>query len=179
MLLEKPDTNMPTTRQIIAVKTLAKVLRNSKNQKGITIQKILKEAGYSDYMAISSTQVTRSKGFQSLLDKYLPEDKVYRVHSELIESKKMDSYKLDAKLTDKEIEQMVEDIKGCKVRRIVRDKNDPFVTVYFYTPDGIIRKSAVDMAYKLRGSYAAEKVDLSGGIEMIEVNNYGSTKKSN
>lgn len=155
---------MPTTRQIIAVKKLAEILRNTKNQKNITIGKILRDAGYSQYQSEAPSQVTGSKGFRSLLDKYLPEELVHQTHSELLQAARLDDYKMDATLTDEQIEKIVEAVPGCKVRKILRIKGSPTVTVYFWTPDGQTRKSAVEMAYKLRGSFAPEKHEESGEI---------------
>lgn len=64
-------------------------------------------------------------------------------------------------LTDKEIVTMLADV-NCTVRRIVHGETARHV--YFWSPDSKAREKGLDMAYKLRGSYAAEKkyVRVSG-----------------
>lgn len=165
---------MATTRQVIAAKKLAEIVRKSKGQKHITIGKILKEAGYSTTVSESPTKVTESKGFKLLMDEYLPEDLVFKTHRDLLEQATLSHYKMDAKLKDEEIESIVHSVRGCKVIKIVRYKNDPIVTVYYWIPDGNTRKAAADMAYKIRGTYAPEKQEHK--ITGIKVINYGDKK---
>lgn len=165
---------MPTTRQIIAVKKLAEILRNAKKQKGVTIQKILKEAGYSDNMARASTQVTQSKGFKSLMEQYLPLELGHKIHSELLQSATHDNYRIDAKFSDKEIEGIVEAIPGCKLIKIRRNKGESYCTAYYWSPDSQARSKAVDMLYKIYGTYAPEKQEHK--ITGIKVINYGNKK---
>lgn len=155
---------MPTNRQLIAVKKLSEILRKSGKQKNVSMARILKEAGYSESVTRHPDNVTEGKGFKSLLDQYLPEELVNQTHRQLLQAARLDDYRVDAKLTDKEIEQIVEEVPGCKVRKILRVKGEPTVVVYFWTPDGQTRKAAVEMAYKLRGSYAPEKHEESGEI---------------
>ena len=121
------------------------------------MQKILKAAGYSDNMARASTQVTESKGYKTLLEQYLPIEDGHKTHSELLRSAIHDSYRMDAKLTDKEIEEIVEAIPGCKLIRIGRNKGESFCTAYYWVPDNQARSKAIDMLYKVHGTYAPEK----------------------
>lgn len=148
---------MPTIRQIIAVKKLSEILRNSKNQKGISMQRILKESGFSDSQARASTQVVESKGFKELLKEIMPKEKVSELQADGMEAAKIDSYKMDIALSDKEIIEIVESVKGCKVRKINRNKGDLFVTVYFWSPDHTSRLKALDMFYKLTNEYPKDK----------------------
>ena len=163
---------MPTELQKIAVKKLAELSRKSKGQKNITIGRILREAGYSETVSLSPTKVTESKGFKQLLDEFLPDSKLAAVHDQLLDAKTLDTYQMDAKLTDEEVTKIVEDIKGCKVRKIVRFPKQDTVTVYFYRPDNLTRDRALDKGYKLRGHYAPEKQELD--ITAIKVVKYGS-----
>lgn len=57
-------------------------------------------------------------------------------------------------LSDDDIKQLLADV-NCKVRRIVHGETARHV--YFWSPDNKARKEALDMAYKLKGSYAPEK----------------------
>ncbi len=60
-------------------------------------------------------------------------------------------------LTDADITQMLADV-NCVVRRIVHGRSARHV--YFWSADNRARKEALDMAYKLKGRYAATKVSL-------------------
>jgi len=166
---------MATTRQLIAVKKIAEIVRNSKGQKNVTIGKILRAAGYTDSVSESPTKVTESKGFIELLSEYMPDDMVAKAHKDLLNAAKLDSYKMDAKLNDKEITEIVESVGGCKVRKILRFKTDNFVTVYFWSPDGNSRKAAIDMFNKIKGNYAPEKQEHK--ITGVKVINYGDIKQ--
>ena len=166
---------MATNRQLIAVKKLSEILRKAKGQKNVTMGKILKEAGYSDSVSKHPDIVTETKGFKELLEEYLPDALIQQTHKDLLQAARLDEYKMDANLDDKEIQSIVESVPGCKVRKILRFKKDLYVTVYFWAPDGQSRKAAIDMAYKLKGSYAPEKskIDLGGQLEVVRIKNYG------
>ena len=167
---------MATVKQKIAVQKLVEISRKAKGQKKITIGRILREAGYSEAMAIAPQKVTQSKGFVELLSEYMPDDMVAKVHKDLLNAAKLDSYKMDAKLNDQEITDIIESVGGCKVRKILRFKRDAFVTVYFWSPDGNSRKAAIDMFNKIKGNYAPEKQEHK--IIGIEIVNYGDTKQN-
>lgn len=62
-------------------------------------------------------------------------------------------------LSDDQIKEMLESV-GCTVKRIARIYGGR--TVYFWSPDNMARDKALDKAYKIRGSYAAEKRELTG-----------------
>lgn len=168
---------MSTNRQLIAVKKLAEIVRNTKSQKNVSMGRILREAGYSETVALHPDKVTDAKGFKELLEIYLPEEMVAKTHHELLLSAKLDSYIMDSKLTDDEITKIVESVPGCSTRKILRVKGRDTVSVYFWSPDGITRKGAVDMAYKIRGNYAAEKHEVTGSFDVVEITNYGTIKK--
>lgn len=68
-----------------------------------------------------------------------------------------------SKLTDDEIREMFFEV-GCTVRRIVHSEQCRHV--YFWSADNRARKDAVDLAYKLRGAFAPEKKEFSGGLNL-------------
>jgi len=61
---------MATLKQKMLVK---KVLEN-KGNKRVSVSQAMKEVGYSDSLSKNPQIVTKSKGFQELLEKYLPDD---------------------------------------------------------------------------------------------------------
>ena len=54
-----------------------------------TMGEVLKKAGYSPATAIKPSQVTKSKGWQELMDKKLPDKEVVGVHNKLLHAKKI------------------------------------------------------------------------------------------
>lgn len=165
---------MATIRQQIAVKKLQEILGKSKGQKNITIGKILKEAGYSKDVCDNPKQVTERKGFKELLDELIPDEKVTAKLNDLMDAKTLDSYRMDAKIDDKEITSIVESVGGCKVRKILRSKSDTHVTVYFWRPDNMIIDKILEKMIKIRGYYAPEKQEHK--ISGVEIINYGDIK---
>lgn len=157
---------MPTVRQQIAVQKLSEIIRKAKGQKNITIGKILKEAGYSDSVSESPTLVTKSKGWDQLVQQYMPEEEVAKIHGGLLKASKMDSYNFPCTMTDEEIKDEVEAIDGCKARKIIR--SGMYATCLFWSPDSNARDKAVDKFYKLLGKYSAEKVEHSVDQEIRE-----------
>lgn len=165
---------MPTIRQRIAVKLLADLVRKGKNQKHISMEKILKSAGYSDYKAKASTTVVQSKGFRELIEEYIPDSKMAERFGMLTDAVTLDQYKLNASMTDKEVNELVESIPGFKVRRIQRSLLEKYLTVYFWRPDNMTIDKALDKLVKIKGYYAPEKSETK--ITGMKVINYGDKK---
>lgn len=64
-----------------------------------------------------------------------------------------------ASMTDKDIVELLASV-GCTVKRIIPMYG--LRHVYFWSPDNMARDKALDKAYKIKGSYAAEKLNLAG-----------------
>ena len=100
-------------------------------EKGRTsVSKAMREAGYSKSTATKPSKVTKSKAWPALMDEYFPQDFVAKKHKELFDAKHSTFMRKNNKIIEKKY------------------------------PDNAARKAAVDMAYKLRGSFAAEKVEV-------------------
>jgi len=168
---------MATIRQQIAVQKLSEIVRKSKGQKNITMGKIMRAAGFSEESSLKPKRLTESKGFRELFDKLIPDSLLTERHEQLLGAVELDSYRMDAKLSDEEIEKMVEATKGFKVRKILRTKGEPTVLVYFWRPDNMARDRALDKGYKIKGHYAAEKQEIEGTITTVNVVKYGAKKE--
>jgi polynucleotide 5'-kinase involved in rRNA processing len=77
---------MATNKQ----KALAKEL--VVNGSNTTMKEAMIKVGYSPNTAVAPTKVTESKGFNELLEKYLPDDKLLKVHEEALEAKKWNDF---------------------------------------------------------------------------------------
>ena len=67
-----------TTKQKLAASKLQETAGN--------VSKAMKLAGYSKSSAKDPQRLTRSKGWQELMEKYLPDKKLLKVHKELLEN---------------------------------------------------------------------------------------------
>ncbi len=178
---------MATTKQ----KTVFnKILENP----GISLGKAMLEAGYEPNTAHNPTDLTESKGWKELMEEHLPTTLLAKKHVELLQSKKIEHMvfmlgpkneadkqqyieeaiakaKVDGKeykeieyVTDVDIIEMLAEV-NCKVKRIIH--RETARDVYFWTQDSKALKDALDMAYKLHGSYAPDKhvsLNLNGEI---------------
>lgn len=70
-----------TIKQKLAAK---KVLENT----GRPMGQIMEEVGYKPGSVKNPQQLTESKGWKELMDKYLPDDKILDVHDQLLDSKR-------------------------------------------------------------------------------------------
>lgn len=65
----------------------------------------------------------------------------------------------EKELTNEEIKEIVESVPGCRLIYVKRGWDGTWA--FFQSPNAKSRKDAIDMSYKLYGSYAAEKVELT------------------
>jgi hypothetical protein len=118
---------------------------------------ILHEIGASKNLETHPAKITTSIEFQELLNEYLPAGEVLEAHKGLLRAARVDHLvfpKDESVISDEEITAMLDQV-NCKVRKIAHGEQARHV--YFFSPDNRARKDAIDMAYKLRGSYAEDK----------------------
>lgn len=78
---------MATTRQKKAFTFLSE---NIGNPKPIPLGEVLIQAGYSIQTAKTPTLVTKSKGFQELLEEHLPDDLLQKTHLEVLKTTRIE-----------------------------------------------------------------------------------------
>ncbi len=147
---------------------------------GKSMSAAMLSVGFSPAYAKNPQKFLKTKTAQELLDEYLPDEMVAMRHSELLNAGEIQHYifpKLsdemakDKKrkgvkikkneLTNKEIKEIVESVPGCRLIYVKRDFMGAWA--FFSAPDGRIRKDAIDMAYKRKGDYAPDKIQVSRG----------------
>lgn len=179
---------MATLRQRIA---FDKVVENGGN-----VSRAMIDIGYSPATAKTPQKLTESVGWKELVNEHMSDGELMVKHKQLLNSTKIEhmtfplgpkktetqdavikklpknlSTILDAEialsqtsLSDDDIKQMLAEV-NCKVRQIVHGETARHV--YYWAPDTKALKDALDMAYKLKGSYAAEKsVSLNLSADM-------------
>lgn len=183
------EATRSAVREIQAKKVAAKLIENPSMPVGAA----MRAAGMSDYAANHPSTLTRTQEWSALLDEYLPQDEVLETHKGLLRASNIDhmvfadgpktedtalewlarhnekenaqQFMRDDVLSDDDIRIMLAE-KNCEVRRITRTENSRHV--YFWSADNRARKDALDMAYKLRGTYAAEK-HLHVGFSLVDL----------
>jgi hypothetical protein len=163
---------MPTTKQ---QKAISKVLETP----GIPIGRAMREAGYSEKTAKNPKDLTQSRAWAELMDQYLSDEEVAKVHKELLNATVVDHmvfprYKGPGEdLPAEELEAQpnggalkrrhitegstltdkdIEELlaeANCQLRKIVHSETARHV--YFWSPDNGARKAAIELAYKLKG----------------------------
>lgn len=99
---------------------------------GKPVGEAMREAGYSKETSETPTRLTESKAWPELLEQYIPDKLLARKHKLLLNAKK-------------------------KVRKIAKDGE---VTEYEEEDRDAIARG-LDMGYKLKGHYKAEKHDIN------------------
>jgi hypothetical protein len=140
---------MATEKQKLAAK---KIMENHGN-----VSKTMLEVGYDENTAKNPKNLTDSKGWKELMDKHLPDNLLTQKHKELLEQKQLAYFVFSKKLENEEIE---EHMLANGLDLIVIRETDKGKMAFYSITDANARKNALDMAYKLKGLYASEKLDL-------------------
>lgn len=96
-----------------------------------SLSESMRQAGYSESSAKACTRLKQSKGWKELMDKYIPESKLAQIHSKLLEAEETVFMKQDG-----------------EVVKLTREDNQTI-------------RAALNMGYKLHGSYAPEKIEMA------------------
>ena len=115
----------------MATERVQKTIKNLRNS--TTRQEAMIKAGYKQSYAETS-QIKQTKGWQKLMEKYLPDAMLARVHQEGLKAERK---QFRNNMTTGEIEEVA------------------------IEPDHPTRHRFLDSAYKLKSKYAAEKFELT------------------
>lgn len=147
---------MPTEKQKRVAEAVAKKVGKGRK---VSISKEMRKAGYSRSYSESPHRLTRSKGWEPLMEGYLPDDLLAETHGELVRAVKLSHYAFP-KSEDKEfIEEVINNVPGCKLVKIRAVKG--WKRAYYLTPDNQSRIRAIEAAYKLKGKFAPEKAQAN------------------
>lgn len=103
----------------------------------------------------------RKPEIQKAIQEYFPDDFLAEKHKELFDHVSLQYFVFSKKMEDEEITQHMAQ-NGLTVVNIRESDKGKFA--YYTIVDKEARKSAVDMAYKLKGSYAPVKQDVKAEI---------------
>lgn len=129
---------------------------------GETFQRALEEENYSKVVAKSPSLITTNKTFKELLDDILPEDFVMDQHRRLYhEHRNIKQLRLDT-IDDTIINKVCE---GYENVQVVKNEEEGTTTLIINEVDKEARKNAIEMAYKLRGSFSPIKLEVKRTYE--------------
>lgn len=141
---------------------MKKVVKNMV-EKGGSLRKNIKDAGYSQKIADNPQQLLKSKSFQQLLDDVMPEYEVANLHKYLLKKKDLTYKTFPIKMSDFMIKSLFQKA-GVEIIKIYKDEKIN-KKVYFLVRDEDVLQKAIDMYYKVKGSYAPQKFSLEDPYE--------------
>lgn len=142
---------MPTIKQKEAFKA---ILENHGN-----ISQGMIKVGYKPTTAKTPKNLTDSDGWKELMDEYLSDESIAEKHKQLLEASGIGHMVFPLKVTDEDIIELLAEA-NCIVKRLMHSETQTHV--WYFAPDNNARKAALDMAYKLKGKYAPQKLEHTG-----------------
>lgn len=145
-------------------------------EKGGSLGSAMRAAGYSKAMAKNPQKLKKSKSWQKIMDKYLPEITVAEVHRQLLISTRIEHAVFPLNMTDKEITDLLLTV-NCVAKKFMHSETQTHC--WFWSPDNQARVRGVEMAHKLRGNFAPEKheVEHNARFSLTELFAKSSSKK--
>jgi len=121
---------------------------------GKSVSKAMIEVGYAPATAKNPQKITKSKEWNELMDEYLPDSELMRVHKELINAAEINKFDFPPTERNSKIKETIESVAGCRLHHI-----HLYLSVkhaYYSSPDNLTRTKAIEAAYKLKNKYKGE-----------------------
>jgi hypothetical protein len=147
-LTKKSRGNLPivgTQKQELATDLLSENLRRRKPE---PMGAVLRKAGYSIEQSKRPSDITNSVTFQQLLEKKLGDKFLLNKHKKLIDAGRLEKFIFPNAVSDAEIRETINGVKGGKLIKIVR--NPQWARAYYMVPDNITQTKVLELAYKLK-----------------------------
>lgn len=152
-ILAKVKDKSALSRTALAYKKVAENIG-----KGKPMGEAMIEAGFSLSYSKSPDKLKNTKTWKQLMKDFLPDSEIAATHARLMKAHKVESMTFPRDVEDEEIIALLGEVR-CVVRRIREIMGQKYV--WYWANDNKAQKDAVDMAYKLKGKYAAEKFDIN------------------
>lgn len=124
------------------------------------------EAGYSPATADTPGKLTSTKSWQELVQEFLPDSLLAEKHEQLLRATHLEHMVFPPGAPDEEIKTLLSEV-NCHVRKI--RKSEMQKHVWFWARDNRAVKDGLDLAYKLKGSFAPEKKEFSGTFSLVNL----------
>jgi len=117
-----------------------------------------------DTAAVIASENLRKPQVINAIQEALPDELLAEKHLSLLEQTKIDYFVFPKYMTDEEIVEHVEDSTGIKVLNVRESEKGKMA--FYALADATARGKALEMAYKLKGSFAADKhMNLNVDVE--------------
>lgn len=165
----RPIDTPSEKKKIQAELVIGKIVENP----ALSVGNAARQLGLPEHIAHNPQTLTRSAEWSEMLDKFLSNDALLETHQKLLKASRIDNliFPRDGEPSDEEIALMLEEV-GCTLRKIVH--GDLQRRAYFFAPDNRARKDALDLAYKLRGSYAVDKAAVA--FSLVQLASFRATQ---
>jgi len=181
--MPKPPKNTKTTK--VKPTLMQKAAAKHWLANGGSLSDSMRAVGYTESMARNSQKLSTSKGFIKILEKAgLSDESLAQGHYELLASAHIVQQKFPAiivtktitkddkgrplkkpktetaykHISDEDIKMMIESVPGHKVLVIYKGHIEK--TVMYQAPENAVRKMAIEMGYKVKDHFAAEKFSV-------------------
>jgi len=114
-----------------------------------TMTKAVVNQGYSLSYALGG-KIKKTKSWHELVETHLSDEKLAQVHNRLLNAREIKQLSFNKKLKDEDIEALINK-EGYTFISTKRFQSS--AVVFFSVPDGATIRSALEMAYKLKGKY--------------------------
>jgi len=132
--------------------------------KGSKRGEVISREGYGEVVSKEPTKITKRKTFQELLNEMIPEELVLDQHKRLYtEHREIKQIRIDT-LDDYKIKKAIEGFDNVSV---IKKKDEGYTLLIINEVDQEARKTFVDMAHKLRGSYSPTRIEVKREFEDV------------
>ncbi|HEC66809.1 MAG TPA: hypothetical protein ENI23_16160 [bacterium] len=123
----------------------------------VSIGQAMRDQGYPVSTANNPQQLTRSKGWQKMLQEAFPHDMVLKYHHVLANSFKLGHSVFPLGIKDEDIVTLL-DSTNCTVVKI--QYGEQAKHVWFWSPDNMARDRVLEKINKMKGVYAPQKFQM-------------------
>lgn len=121
-----------------------------------------------NYAGVKANRLIRNDKIQTVIARYadrFSDDMLAAKHNELLNQKQVAYFVFPKRMKDEEIE---EKVNSAGFNLIVIRFGEKGKYAFYSTNDSNAQKSALDMAYKIKGSYAPEKKSIEIDEELLK-----------
>lgn len=120
-----------------------------------------------NYAGVKAHDLLRKPKIERAIAEAIPDDVLAQKHIELFDQKRVDYFVFPKGMTDEEI---VGHVNSVGIKVITVRESDKGKMAFYSVPDANAIKNALEMAYKIKGTYAPEKsLNINVEVESDEV----------
>lgn len=143
----KKQTPKVKEKRESAVQIRHKLVLKKMAENGGKVSTAMRETGFAPHYVNNPQKLTNTKSFKKLLDEFLPEDMLLRVHAEQIGSWRVNQMTFAKQVSEEQIYDFFESINRS-IKKIVEIPTG--ILVLYYDVDNNSRNKALELGFRLR-----------------------------